>query len=144
MSKPKPFELLFPEPEEGITFCGVPIPKYGSLTPNEAIALAKLTFAEDTPLLLYYAEVGNILLRSRTKLKQYTVQELMDLPIPSAELAKLFDFAISENRQWKAPEPEEEAPEKKDVTGQESTGDSDWLIQTSDDSIPFALATPPL
>jgi hypothetical protein len=137
-----PFELAFGSESEGITFCGVFIPKYGSLTPNEAIALSKIKIDKDTPVYEYYANVCNVLLRSRTKLRDHTLEELLN--VPCKDLEELFNFTIGENRQWQ--EPEEEAPpdEGESRIGAVSTGGSNWLIQTSDDSIDFTLAEPPL
>ena len=124
-----PFELKFPAPEEGIEFCGVHIPKYGSLTPNEAIALGRIDPSPETPILEYYAAIGNILLRSRTKLRHYTVEELLDLPILQSALSELFLFAINESRGWQEPEEEPTEEEGKPEVGQTSIGDSPWLTQ---------------
>lgn len=134
-----PFELSLPTVEEGITFCGVNIPKYGSLTPNEAIALGRINLDQDQPVVCYYAEVGNIILRSRTKLRPYTVDELMDLPISMSELERLFNFVISENRQWKEPE-EAQPDEGEHQTGQISTGESSSLTPTSNGLVESSLA----
>lgn len=123
-----PFELSFPPAnKEGITFCGISIPRYGSLTPNEAIALSELAYDENKPILQYYAEVVALILRSRAPYlkKQNTAEELMNLPIPRAALEAVFNFVISENRQWKE-EPEEEPTDEvgEPPIGALSTGDS--------------------
>lgn len=138
-----PFELSIPMPEEGITFCGVKIPKYGSLTPNEAIALSSISLDSGMPVIRYYAEIGNIILRSRTKLRPYTVDELMDLPIQIAQLKELFDFVISENRQWKEEE-ETKTDEGESPTGQISTGDSEQATPAKKSSAQKTLVTAPL
>lgn len=143
-SKELPFELLFPDREVGVAFCGVSIPKYGSLTPNEHIAIGDIEYTESDgsskPILLYYAEVAVVMLRSRVPgLKHYTATELMALPIPRQELEDLFNFMVGESRQWR----EEAAPEKKEEPGigVSATGNSDSPTQENLDLSEPTLAT---
>lgn len=132
-----PFELSFAKPEEGIVFCGVTIPKYGSLTPNEAIALKDIVYDSSKPAWEYYAEICKVILRSRTNAREYSSQEFLNFPI--AELEKLADFTLSENRQWK--KPEEEIPsEGESPIGRTPTGDSDSDTPTNSDLVEKTLA----
>jgi hypothetical protein len=114
-----PFELNFASPHEAFPWGGTSIPKYGSLTPNEAIALAAIELDVSRSIYWYYAEVGNVLLRSRTNLREYTLQELLD-SVPCKDLEDLFHFTIGECRQWQ-PEEEEKTP-KGELIGLKSTG----------------------
>ena len=132
-----PFEFAFGLESEGIIFCGISIPKYGSLTPNEAIALSKIKADKETPVYEYYAEVCNVLLRTRTKLREYTVEELLNAPCK--DLDELFNFTIAESRQWKEPE-EEPSSEGEHQIGQISTGESNSPTPTSNGLVDNTLA----
>lgn len=133
-----PFELKFERPQGGIDFCGIQIPKYGSLTPNESIALGEIDY-EDIPIWEYYAKICNVLLRSRVKdLREYQIKEFADCPM--AELEKLKDFALSEHRQWKEPEEESTTEEGESRTGETYTGGSDSDTPTNSDLVENALA----
>lgn len=120
MARPEqiPFDIgKDSSPEDGFEFGNIKIPKYGSLTPREQMALVAISLGE-LGINAYYAEVVRAIVNSRCEAPDW---DAMDVPI--AHLRKAFEFVIGESNEWQEPQEDATDEKKSQSTGSQSTGD---------------------